>query len=38
MQDEIAINACVTDIQHSNLYEVLLLVSYTTDRNNNLYC
>lgn len=38
MQDEIAVNACVTDIRHSNLYEMLLLVSYTTDGNNNLYC
>jgi len=40
MQGEIAINACVTDIWHSNLYEMLLLVSYSSDENNDtiLYC
>lgn len=40
MQGEIAINTCVTDIWHSNLYEMLLLVSYPSDENNNavLYC
>lgn len=28
MRDEIAVNACVTEIWRSNLYEMLLLVSY----------